>query len=194
MNPLTVSLVSSVSTLLTRRGVNRGQSCMKKEVWKPVDGTNGRYRVSNLGRLFSVKRNRVLSPSVNNSGYHSTTIYYDKNNIKSMRVHRLVAFAFIPNPNNKPFINHINGIKTDNRIENLEWVTMQENAIHATRTGLNIPPKGTKHGRSKLNEQLVKRMRKERKQGKTYTQFADEYGVDRKTAWAAVVGKNWSHI
>ena len=74
-----------------------------------------------------------------------------KNNlIKNKQVHRLVAESFIPNTYNKPIINHINGIKTDNRVENLEWCTYSENNLHAIKTGLRLPPRGKQNKNSKI--------------------------------------------
>ena len=134
MEELKVSLVSSVSPILTRRGRNRGQSCMKKEIWRPVIGYENNYVVSNLARIKNTRSLRMLKP-INSRGY--TLVSLCKNGIiKSTRIHRIVALAFIPNPHNKPFINHKNGNKNDNSIENLEWCTYKENLQHSWDTGL----------------------------------------------------------
>jgi hypothetical protein len=89
----------------------------------------GRYIIYSDGRIWSIKRNKFLKPSLHHTGY--TRISVDK---KTHRIHRLVAESFIPNPNNLPFINHINKIKTDNRIENLEWCTPRRNVEHSYGT------------------------------------------------------------
>lgn len=105
-----------------------------EEIWKDVIGYEGLYKVSNLGNVMNLKRNKILKLR-KRMGYNSV-ILYKNNEPKSQRVHRLVGFAFIPNPFNKPQINHKNGIKDDNRVENLEWVTLSENRQHAYDTGL----------------------------------------------------------
>lgn len=106
------------------------------EQWKEVDGTDGRILVSDQGRVKSLLRDgRILKPTTDNKGYLRIKITLDRKPI-SYKVHRMVASAFVPNPNNLPQVNHINGNKTDNSFDNLEWVTNRENAAHAIRTGL----------------------------------------------------------
>lgn len=105
------------------------------EVWRAVPGYEGLYQVSDLGRVQSVARagtsGRILKPDTC-FGYRRYALC--KNNVTTRhRAHRLVAEAFIPNPENKPQVNHINGVKTDNRAENLEWCTGSENQTHSRR-------------------------------------------------------------
>lgn len=100
------------------------------EVWRDIPGYAGRYQASNLGRVKGPRG--ILRPYISRSGYLINTAYVDGGKIRE-GVHRLVAHAFIPNPEGKPQINHINGIKTDNRPENLEWVTCSENNLHRRR-------------------------------------------------------------
>ena len=95
-----------------------------------------KYSCDTLGNVFS--GNKKLAQSVRN-GYRCVTIICDKV-AKTENVHRIIAKTFLPNPDNKPQVNHINGIKYDNRVENLEWVTGKENTIHAINTGLYVPP------------------------------------------------------
>lgn len=110
---------------------------MEKERWKDIPGYEGLYQASNLGRIRSLpnsSRNsvRVLVSYKKKSGYHNVTLCKNKK-VKYYRTHRLVALTFLPNPENKEYVNHINGDKSDNRLENLEWVTASENALHAHR-------------------------------------------------------------
>lgn len=121
------------------------------EVWKEIEGYEGHYQVSNLGNVASIKKGYpVMMKLQNHSGGYKQVKLCKPNKITIERVHRLVASAFIPNCGNKPQVNHINGIKSDNRVENLEWNTPQENTSHAFRTGLaNVY--GENHYSSKLS-------------------------------------------
>lgn len=110
------------------------------EMVEVKDCIDGRYEIDSLGRLYSKDYNHTgkrkqLKPSIRN-GYQGVAIgkkYYS--------IHRLVADVFLPNPENKPQVNHINGIKTDNRVCNLEWVTAKENHAHAIMIGLAMAAK-----------------------------------------------------
>ena len=121
---------------------------IQDEVWKDIEGYEGLYQVSTCGNVKSlpkVRRNgtgtyiqkeRLLKPSNTSTGYKKVELCKDGKR-KGFKVHRLVAIAFIPNPDNKPEVNHIDGNKINNNIDNLEWVTSSENSVHAYETGLN---------------------------------------------------------
>lgn len=122
---------------------SQGEDC---ERWLSAPGFEGHYEVSNLGRVRGLDRivkhptgspkqwrGRVLSPVLYNNGYLYVSLQKDGKRIPAQAVHRLVAQAFIPNPNNKPHVNHLNGIKTDARAVNLAWCTPSENETHSFR-------------------------------------------------------------
>lgn len=106
-----------------------------KEEWRDVVDYEGKYLISNYGNLARVHKYTPISskkPSTDEDGYLRTKLH-NRNSTKYIGIHKLVAQAFIPNPEGKPHVNHINGDKTDNRVENLEWVTASENNYHKFR-------------------------------------------------------------
>lgn len=111
-----------------------------KEIWKDIEGYEGMYQVSNLGRVRSLKYRdkkniHILKGGTDKRGYKLIGLYFKER--KTYKVHRLVAEAFIPNPNNLPQVNHIDGNPSNNIITNLEWCDSTYNAIHAYKTGLH---------------------------------------------------------
>lgn len=173
-----------------------------QEVWKDVIDYEGIYQVSNLGRLKSLSRyikhwrggflkskEIIKKPFKSKSGYLITEL--SKNASKSkFLIHRLVAEAFIPNPEEKPQVNHINGIKTDNRVENLEWNTRSENIKHADSKGLrNL--KGVNNSGAKLSEKEVIEIRKS-KNSISYLAFNYNVGT---TCIKKIINKvTWKHV
>lgn len=133
-----------------------------KEIWKDIPNYENFYQASNYGRIKSVEKmvwngyqfwkreEKILKLTRDKKGYLNVGL--SKNGkFKRCKVHRLIAKTFIPNLNNLPQINHINGIKTDNRVKNLEWCTNQENCIHARKNKLVKTPKGKD---SKLSKKI----------------------------------------
>ena len=134
----------------------------KKEIWKDVIGYEGLYVVSNLGRVKSlvgwnghkyIKREKILKKSIHNvENYKTYKVFLVKNKKrKEYRVHRLVSFSFIPNPNNKPQINHKDSNPMNNHVENLEWCTSQENIVHSYKYGYRKSFKISKEKLIELN-------------------------------------------
>lgn len=155
------------------------------EVWKDIEGYEGYYKVSSHGRIKSLPRNtmrsngkplplkeKILMPEIMSSGYHRIKLCVDSVE-KKLMIHRLVGKAFIPNPENKPEINHKDGIKDNNYYKNLEWVTRSENTQHSFDTGLqkglsgSDNPKATKVKQYDLDGNYIKTFN-------TITQAANE--------------------
>jgi hypothetical protein len=171
-----------------------------KEIWKDIIGYEGYYQVSDLGNVKGLKRNKIKSPTLNNWGYQISSLTKPNTKPKSVLVHRLVAIAFISNPENKEQVNHIDGDKANNCVYNLEWCNQFENMQHAFKLGLNANPYGEKHNRSVITEKIYLKCVELREQGLTYTKIAEyvfkEYNIKigRTSINAALLGQTWSHI
>jgi hypothetical protein len=179
---------------------------MAKETWKsikdfPIYEISSKGRVKSLSRI--VKRgtsyvlipDKILSLSKSKFGYMRVQLFYGKKKAKFCAVHRLVAIAFVPNPENKPHVNHKSCIKTDNRVENLEWVTPVENQQHALEHGRYRPPLGEESNRSKLKETdiaEIKRLRE--KEQLTTRELGERFNVSQAQASRIISGKTWRHL
>ncbi len=173
----------------------------EQEIWRDVEDWEGIYQISNIGRVKSFNTNgrngsSLLKPKeiirkldISTNGYERVELR-DRSIKKKYPVHRLVAKAFIPNPENKPFVNHLNGIKTDNRVENLEWCTDSENCQHAIRTGLKDIEK-----KCLLTREQAEDIFKRRKIGKERViDLVAEYGVGLHIVKTLLKGKTWKHL
>ncbi len=177
---------------------------LKGERWKWVVGFEGSYKISSFGRVFSVKRKRnssgkfqeipgrLMKLSRLDFGYGGLTLRKDGKK-HPVKAHRLVAIAFIPNPKNRPFVNHLNCKTDDNRIENLEWCTPKENAIHAFAMGRKAVV-GERNGNAKLTAKQVIKIRELFKQGKSMSAVARRFGVGETTVGSIKHGRLWKYL
>lgn len=181
------------------------------EEWRDIAGFPG-YQASSLGRLKTLakicysprgggyrftRRERVLIGKPDkNWGYISHSVKsITQPDKQTFLAHRLVALAFIDNPESKPFINHKNGIKTDNRPENLEWCTKSENGIHAVQTGLHTALRGETNGNSILKPEQVVSIRAQYESGmRTQWSLAREFKIGRTTVQRIIKRELWAHV
>lgn len=104
-----------------------------KEIWKDIKGYEGLYQISNYGRVWSIRKQKYLKGDKNSAGYLRVLLTAKNGKTKREFIHRLVALAFIPNPENKPQVNHIDANIENNKAENLEWNTSKENLSQKNR-------------------------------------------------------------
>jgi hypothetical protein len=160
------------------------------EEWKDIDGFRGRYQVSTLGRIKSKRGYRKYTET--KDGYDRVVLYTISPEKVVINVHKIVAKAFVPNKLNKPCINHINGIKKDNRALNLEWVTHKENTDHAIKLGLidvNNPAKFIRSNKLTAEQAIIIF-----NEFGIYKDIAKKYGITRAAVSEIKRGLTWSHV
>lgn len=184
---------------------------LEGEFWRPISDYEKLFMGSNFGRIKNIerfvnsnllngvksvlRREKILVSKPNKDGYLKLSIRLDRSGLTSASVHRLIAKTFIPNPENHPMVNHKNGIKDDNRIENLEWCNNQYNIKHAFANGLMNPMCGEKHSWSKLTEKEVLDIRRLRtEQNIEYSKIAKTYNVTRGNIYNIVKRISWKHV
>lgn len=167
---------------------------------KAIKDYEGLYQAFPDGRIQSLaskwksrKEGKFLTPNLVESGYHHASLTKE-GKLHTYRWHRLIAETFVENLSNLLYVNHKNGIKTDNRAENLEWCTLAQNAQHAYRTGLAHGRKGIKHHNARLSEEDVKQIYLLSAQGLTPKEIAAHFNVSKSLVSAIKVGKRWGHL
>jgi len=175
---------------------------MKREKWLPVRDSHGKYEVSSFGRLrktacwtdgLHTYEHRLLPLELENRGYFVVSLTINGTQIRRP-VHRHVLEAFIgPSVTPKMIPNHKNGIKTENRIENLEWVNARENALHSYRVLGQRVMRGSEHGTSKIKEVDAIAIREARLQGATLRELAKRHRISQGTVSGICLHKTWKH-
>lgn len=169
---------------------------IEDEIWKPVVGYEKFYHVSNYGRVKSFQRYRagkILTPKLNIGGYLFVTLSMS-GKTKNFKVHVLVAKAFIPNPDNKPEVNHRIGCKFNCHVSNLEWSTHAENQQHAYDNGLNVAKKGTEHYKTKIKDEEIILYIRENPDNLSRKELAAMFGMKPQHISRIQLGKLWGHV
>jgi hypothetical protein len=175
---------------------------MNKESWISIAGYQGLYDVSNIGNVRSIGRKvkynhhatgethfrntkeKILKISTNKgNGYKYINLHHPITGVTTISIHRLVAIHFINNKNADPCVNHIDGIKANNVVSNLEWCTHKENSIHSSKN--NLTPKGENHYKSTLSDSDIFDIRRSKR---SIPALAKHYGVEYRSMWQIVKG------
>lgn len=164
----------------------------KKEIWVDIPDYEGLYKISNFGNVLSVKRNIILKKRITYQGYIRYVLFKNGES-KEFIAHRLVLKSFCGD--SKLDVNHIDGVKNNNYLDNLEYCTKSENTLHAIRIGLIKKHLGENHSRNKLNNlevNLIRKLSNEYKiKGRT---LATLFNISTGSVSLIINKKNWSHI
>ena len=175
---------------------------LPSECWLPIDGTESRYLVSNMGRILTMSYKnkkgtdgmRIMKPALDANGYLRTMVKMN-GRYKTIKVHRIVAEAFIQNYFEKPQVNHIDNNRANNKASNLEWVTFKENIAHMMNQGRQTFNNGEKNGKSILTEDIVRKIRMEYKPYVVMMKdLAQKYGVKTCTIKDILTGRSWMSV
>lgn len=176
------------------------------EIWMNIPGFEGYYMASNFGRIKSVSRfiptrwdtpkwqdGVILKLSSDQDGYNICSVSNATLRNITRKVHRLVAMAFIENPENKPMVNHKDANKQNNHVDNLEWVTNQENMTHGVKNDLFFHPKGELAGNSKLTTEQILEIRAIGK-SKKLTEIAEMFNISFQHVSDILLRGCWKHV
>lgn len=165
------------------------------DIWRPVSEFEGQYMVNQNGDIYSAKKKIIRKPVLGNNGYYHVML--KSNGIrKSFMVHRIVAMAFIANPDNKKTVNHKDGNKLNNNVSNLEWCSLQDNIAHGFANGLLMPPKvkhGSEHRAAIFNDVEIEKIRALRGQGLKLREIAAIYNCHLSTIHCITKNKHYVH-
>lgn len=166
------------------------------ETWKYINGASEKYMVSNMGRIKSMYdcngnfREKIRAQGYDKNGY-CRLVLYGSGKPQYLKIHTIVANHFCIKKEGDTQVNHINGIKTDNRATNLEWCTLQHNIDHSIKIGLKVSSPGEKNGQAKLTKsQVISIFKDQRKQ----REIAIDYGVTQGAIQLIKAGKNWASV
>ena len=172
------------------------------EEWRPIryKDIDEVYFISNNGRVYNAESGKLMALFHDEKGYVITSLMCSEGRNKTVKVHRLVATAFLSNPDNLPHVNHKDGRKRNNYYENLEWSTISDNVKHAYKTGLMKPKRGIDNGTNKYSEEIIHYICQRLKDGykgrqiikEVYTKF--DIKITRYLVSDIKRKKNWTHV
>jgi len=178
---------------------------MEEEIWKDVVGYEGYYKISSFGNLMScdrkvqsknnsyaLKKGKIKKCAITNC--YKLAMLSKYNSEKGFSVHRLVAIAFIPNPKNKPEVNHKDGNKLNNHFLNLEWCTRSENAIHSYANNLQVGRAGSLHHFAKINESDIIEIIRFHKSGISKNDIGIKFNLSIGSIRRIVNRTTWRHV
>ena len=162
---------------------------------RPVSGYENLYAVSNDGFIYSYRTKKILKTYLAGSGYKYIKLHKNKVT-KAFSIHRLVAINFLANPDGYKEVNHIDGNKLNNHINNLEWCSRSQNNTHAYKIGLKkaYPQTGSKHGNTQMTEKDIIDIRLFYSKGISLSKISIVYPVTKSTIWKIIKKMSWRHI
>lgn len=159
-------------------------------MWKQIRNYN--YEINEQGIVKNIRTGKIRNSFKRRDGYIGIQLYIGK--VVNFQLHRLLAEVFISNPENKKYVNHKDSNRSNNSLDNLEWVTLKENVIHGYKYG-NASNVGSSNGFSKLNEEMVYEIKKKRfEENMSYKQLADAFDVSYSCISGILQNRNWTHV